>query len=990
MQCHRFHKTRLASCLSLALASGVSPVALGQQTQEKEIEVIQVSGIRSSLVKSMDVKRSSSGVVDAITAEDIGKFPDANLAESLQRITGVSIDRSNSEGSQITVRGFGPEFNLVTLNGRQMPTTGGRSFDFADIATEGVSGVEVYKTARASAPSGGIGATVNITTARPLAAPGLNASVGVKAVHSDSDTQGDKVTPEISAILSNTFRDNTLGFLLSTSYQKLNARSEFSELNNWIPNVDLSTSEAAGATITDNRSDTSLATWYPQNAGFGINEFERERLNAQGVVQFKPRKDLTLTLDYTYSRVDRLENKNSFGVWFNNGGNVQSATINENGTYTQVAEVGGDYATNLSRSETQRENTSLGLNIEWQVDDQLTLTFDGHSSNALSEGKGLGNDAFLIIGNTFCTWCGDTGDANFGPSTANIDIKTADFTSADIPIWGFNLIDAAGNPQAELQGSDIGSLFGAVSKGSEENDMNQARISASWVNDGNSALARINVGASYTDMTFTSLNAYSQNLPAGWWNWSAVHFPDEMFTRVDISNLLNNFAGAGNKLVDYYYTADFDAVKTLFETIDDPINPGIYNAGWPQEVNGQFASGPVDDNDRVNEETLAVYVDVEFETELWTRPLNITAGLRYEATDVTANSLITPSYQIQWVNGNEWEYLFASEQVDAQGTGKTRELLPNLDINLELNDDLLARLSLSRTMARPGIEALRSGSSFDGNPLVNQRRISEGDPGLQPYLSDNLDVSLEYYYDEGSYASIGYYRKQVDNFIVNTTTTETRNGITDPYLGALANEARNLLIAAGTQPTDQAVHDQINSLLGNEAGTPIAGANTDPLAEFAVSRDANVETGNLWGWELALQHMFGESGFGLAVNATFVYGDIEADRNTFGQQFALPGLSDSANVSAIYENHGVSARLSYNWRDEFLSGFDQHSSPVFTESYGQWDLNINYAVTERFTLFFEALNLTEEVQRSYVRYEEQFLSGNQYGARYNLGARYSF
>ena len=118
----------------------------------------------------MDVKRSSTGVVDAISAEDIGKFPDPNLAESLQRITGVSIDRQRGEGSQVTVRGFGPEYNLVTINGRQMPTHNGinRSFNFADLASEAVAGVQVYKTGQATVPSGGVGSTINISTPRPL------------------------------------------------------------------------------------------------------------------------------------------------------------------------------------------------------------------------------------------------------------------------------------------------------------------------------------------------------------------------------------------------------------------------------------------------------------------------------------------------------------------------------------------------------------------------------------------------------------------------------------------------------------------------------------------------------------------------------------------------------------------------------------------------------------------------------------------------------
>src|SRR5690606_19807286 len=156
----------------------------------EDIEVIQISGIRGSLIRSMDVKRDASGVVDAISAEEMGKFPDTNLAESLQRITGVSISRSNGEGSQITVRGFGAGNNMVTLNGRAMPSAstnnggGGdsRAFDFANLASEGISGVDVYKTGKANIVTGGIGATINIKTAKPLDNPGLVASVGAKAV----------------------------------------------------------------------------------------------------------------------------------------------------------------------------------------------------------------------------------------------------------------------------------------------------------------------------------------------------------------------------------------------------------------------------------------------------------------------------------------------------------------------------------------------------------------------------------------------------------------------------------------------------------------------------------------------------------------------------------------------------------------------------------------------------------------------------------------
>jgi TonB-dependent receptor len=164
-----------------AMLLGTAP-AFAQEPAGEELEEVVVTGLRGSLINSMNLKRDAIGVVDAISAEDIGKFPDTNLAESLQHITGVSIDRVAGEGSRVTARGFGPGFNMVTLNGRQMPTadvvvvgSGGdgeygtftsRSFDFSNLASEGVTGLEVYKTGRASQPSGGIGATINVKTLR--------------------------------------------------------------------------------------------------------------------------------------------------------------------------------------------------------------------------------------------------------------------------------------------------------------------------------------------------------------------------------------------------------------------------------------------------------------------------------------------------------------------------------------------------------------------------------------------------------------------------------------------------------------------------------------------------------------------------------------------------------------------------------------------------------------------------------------------------------
>ncbi|MGK0375133.1 MAG: TonB-dependent receptor, partial [Arenicella sp.] len=313
------NKTRIAQAISAATVANtkgrsamlglvlggamMAPVGVyAQQSSASNgaLEEVVVTGIRSSLKRASDIKRNASGVVDAISAEDIGVFPDTNLAESLQRITGVSIDRSRGEGSKVTVRGLGPTFNLVTLNGRQMPTANGddRSFDFADLASEGVAGVQIYKSGNADVPSGGIGSTINIQTTRPLNSPGLKSAVSLKAVHDTSTQKGDDITPEISGIYSNTFANDTFGIAISGSYQQRDSgvnEATVGDYNNFLGTVNTDWGSNQGTqqwgglpTNADQTNRPSGSDIYavPQSIGYEIAEFSRERLNGQLTMQW--------------------------------------------------------------------------------------------------------------------------------------------------------------------------------------------------------------------------------------------------------------------------------------------------------------------------------------------------------------------------------------------------------------------------------------------------------------------------------------------------------------------------------------------------------------------------------------------------------------------------------------------------------------------------------------------------------------------------------
>jgi len=1018
MESRSYSKKPLAVAIAFAL-SGISGSLYAEQAQEATTEKesaketstetrtddrIEVVGVRGSLMRSMDRKREAVGFVDAITAEDIGKFPDQNLAEALQRIPGISISRSNSEGSQITVRGFGPEFNLVTFNGRSMPTQGGRSFDFADIASTGVSAVEVIKSGNAALPTGGIGATVNIITPKPLENPGLRAALVGKAVHETSASKGDlggldKYTPEIAGIYSNTFANDTFGIAITGSYEQRDNREEFAAVASWIPNYGLS-----GGTVNNNNQRADGVWWHPQDAGYGFADISRTRTNGQVTLQWQPTDRIRATVDYTYSELDFEADRNSFGVWFANP-NVD-ATVNSRGTVTDVTQVGGDYAINVARDHTIKTNDSIGLNIEFQATDNLSFNFDAHDSSSKLEGGGLGDgvpgsSANLIVGNTFCDWCGFVPGA--GPTTATIDEKFASYSAGGIPIWGATFRDqATGEIIPFLRRSDIGSLFGQAFDVKNDSEIQQFKLDGEWINPSDSAVTSVNFGVSQTTQDFVNRNAFSGLLPGGFWLTSAQYWPDADWEEASFEGLLSDFSNSGNFPLSQYFVRDFGSIVDIYESLDcvatgDPVCADVYWPSWgpdfqdPSGNRGYFWSGPLGNASGAGvEETMtAAYFQVNMEDEVAGMPFNARVGLRVEEAETKSTGDEVPAQAVIWVGGDEFvtEY---GEATFVTAKNSETQFLPSFDFDLELTQDLISRFSYSRTLARPPIGALSPVRSFVGNPNPQNREASSGNPALLPYISDNFDLSMEWYYAPGSYASVAYFRKHVDNFLVGTTVQESFAGLLDPYNGAQANLAREQLAAEGIPLTNANIFARINENLGVPATTPVRAQPGDPLIEWNVSTVDNAQQGKVWGWEFQLQHMFGDTGFGVQANATLVSGDVKVDRDAVDLQFALPGLSDSYNLIGFYEDDRFSARLAWNWRDEFVSGFDQFDSPIFVEEYGQWDANFSWYATENLTIFVEGLNLTEETQRVYVRYPEQLLRGNQYGARYNIGARWAF
>ncbi|WP_096085529.1 TonB-dependent receptor [Agaribacterium haliotis] len=900
------------------LAAITAQSALAQDSVEEEV---LVTGIRQSLVQSMDVKRESSGVVDAISAEDIGKFPDTNLAESLQRITGVSIDRTRGEGNQVTVRGFGPAFNLVTLNGRQMPTSSAlssepvsRSFNFREIAAESVSGVEVYKTGKAHVPSGGIGATINMKTAKPFDFDDLVARASVKGIIDTSvqSDKGDTMTPEVSGMISQTFMEGRLGLMASGSYSKRNYHQDTSGTS-WYWNTGYPW--AVGPVDTseiDTEQNPDLAVWSTPEYGIQKADYERERVNGQLVLQFAPTDNVVASLDYTVANIEDKGEVARTSYWFDN---YSAATADRNGTLKKVYR--HDESLNFWAWEYNYEtdNDSLGLNVEWQVNDSLSLSFDAHDSTSHANPGMLPAEKIANL-NNFDEVVDISGFFDGDQGAVYVD---------DSRLGGGAY--AKQNLQADLyqeRGYEV------------ENNIQQFQFGGILSTD-MFGINTVNFGLAHTayDLTVNELAESSFALRGG---------------AMDISDLDILFVD-GARGFDKY--AEYD-VNQFIRMVDEQGLTGTRTI---------FRDG-------VEEDTLAAYVSFDGEWSVADMPLKANIGLRYESTDVTAKTRAEPVIGFAYVTPSQLDRIYGDMQ-SLEDEGSYSELLPNLDFSLDFNESMVGRFSYSQTIARSSLDALYPGEVriTDARPGVFQ--ANQGNPDLVPYKSDNIDLSFEWYYAEGSYASIGYFWKDVDNFIGLSTTTEDlmspEGPVTDPSVNPRPGCPAQDNTACQSQPSD-------------------------PVVQIDVARSVNQRSTSVDGLELNVQHLFGESGFGVVANYTFVDGEDEFDPKSFDNDFALNGLSDTANLVAFYDKHGFEARIAYNWRDKFYSGNDGNNpiEPKFTAAYSQIDANISYDLTDNFSIFWEGVNLTDEPTQVHGRWSNQVESYETYGPRYTIGGTMKF
>jgi TonB-dependent receptor len=1024
-------RRKMITSISATVMAALTATATAQEAEEVTDEVV-VTGIRQALESSLDVKRNAKGIVDSISAEDMGKFPDSNLAESLQRITGVSIDRdqTSGEGKTVTVRGFGADYNLVTLNGRSMPTStlgnfagapSSRSYDFGNLAPEAVSRVDIYKTSKGSIASGGMGSTIDIRTTRPLDMPGFNASIGMKSI--DDESHDGSENKEVSAILYNTWFDDRIGVALTAirsdlshtvgsfrhQWSAFEAFGDHSTPGNDEEEISAhfdNTPYSAGSygDMVNNQGglngqglpDDTLMSVLNGNTGYHIDELEQERNNYQLTFQARPLDGLTVTLDTTKSELEHEVTSNSIGISYLDSPTSRFGLVTTFGpgnpatplTLEFLNPIGGyddgcTYDGGLGRclegidgvsntvgyQNNVTEVESTGINIEWDVNERLSLAFDFHDSSSESSPMSpYGSNAYI-------------GSDSLAHQFTQIDYTT------EIPVI------TLGNYNGGLAG--IGGdnpispstrfLTGAGNVRSlMVNDIEQARVNGSYDLSGSDLSSFADVVKFGLSKTENSVRmAFGENQAP---NWNGV--------------IVNNFDGwphfAGDTAVELFdnvvplqpFFSGLEGADQIFGSIIMPSYDqwfGAYQMATNLQMNKHYADNdkykpalicgtntvagcasiPYTTDRTIKEETSALYAEFSKDLNLFDRDASVVFGLRYENTDVTSLNLVT-EYGSMTTNGDKTNAIPSGGSIVSSTEGGYNYLLPSVDFDIDLLDDVKLRASYSQTIARQTYDELAGGQTI--NPLLGNVKQTpggftgggnEGNPNLKPFESDNYDVSAEWYYGDVSYLSVGYFAKEASNWV----------GTANKYI-----------------PVQGLIHPTFNEEAIFNIAYPSVSDRTETID----------------GFELAIQHDFSDynpfpldlTGFGFIVNATFVDSDASYDdavaNSEADNQFAVIGISDSRNVIAYYERFGLSARVAYNWRDRYLNF--SGSSSGYTGQFEQVDANLTYAIPgTNLAISYDGINLNEAGRETFERNNPAYKTWVSAGhAKHMVGLRWKY
>lgn len=920
---------------------------------EQDIEVIEVTGIRSSLTSALADKRNAANIVDGIAAEDIGKFPDQNVAESLQRISGVSISRENGEGSKLTIRGFGPTYNVVQLNERTIATTdASRSLDFQLLPSELISGAEVSKTPMAKTPEGSLGAYVNIKTARPLDKPGFQAAGSIKTKYNDLT---DDYSPKFSGILSNTFFDDKFGVLIGLSHEESTNRIDLVETKRWdqvkVKDIDGALDERGEVVPTTKMVDgkeVDNKLWYPGRYQFTLAEEERERTGANVTLEFAQSEDITHRIDYLYSDFSRQENKQGMQVPMQIKG-WQNVIASDAGTAIAGEKTGGKPIDGqFGMRGTDSETQAIGYNLLAFTGD-FTFNFDVSYSTADAD-----------IGQEDLVPHYSDGENSSPENPAIFDMRDNDIITYTTPI---DFTDPA-NAKAH---------FNNVLHQELEDEINEIQFDVNYAIDAG-VLMSIDTGVSYFDREKTvddyripqgtGCRDKKDGAPKAEWGPSTCNslfdLPEGLFAVNTTTDFLSEESGTFPR--QFMVVTDLDAYHAAIADLREQPD-------WPNEQLDETRSTATEETRK------SIYAQANLAGEIADLSWSGNIGLRYVDTETTSRghgkNRLSIEVDIDDL-GNEELNVTYSEPGQIKRENSYDNVLPSANFKLDITDNLLVRLSGAQVISLPAITDIGTDRKYTDSKIDNFAQ-SGGNPFLKPYEATQFDLSLEYYQDNGSFYAINFFTKDIETFISKRTTSD---------------DTPDIYVNGGLQDSTVVLQDG------------------STLSELITQKE-NRSGGTIDGVELAALHYFDYlpgflNGFGLQANLTLL--DSEDDNSETieldgikAPSNGLEGFSETTyNIIAFYEKGAFQGRVAYNWRDDFLKARNgsryQHGEgiPEHVKAYGQLDASLSYKISENFNVSLQAVNLTNEKVHEYLDVKERLGRIQYTGTRYTFGIRAKF
>lgn len=963
--------------------------------QQNDGQTIVVTGQRKAIESAQKIKQESDEIVDSIVAEDIGKLPDRSVTEVLQRIVGVTIDRTMAKGDpeHFSVEGSGVSVRGLTwvrseLNGRDsFSANGGRALNFEDVPPELMSAVDVYKNPSAEQIEGSIGGLVNLRTALPLDYPGLKASVSLSDTYAALNGRN---KPSASLLFSNRWDTDAgrFGLLLNLAHSESATRSDFFQVEPYYPRTDAYDGQPAGTTV-----------WVPKGAQWRTLEFDRKRQGLYGALQWKG-QDVESSVTYflskyrmqwdeqaIFSQQGPYDIKVTNGRWGPNGELLSGVLTEKSGGLLNF----NDDTRTASRNS---RTSDLSWRLNWKASDRWSFSSDLQYIRAKTEGF----DSTVATGTGMPKETIDlTGSI---PQLSFDDADRAHLANPNNYYWAFTMehLDRSkatekawkGDAKFTFQDPVLQDLrFGVrltdrdAKSSRNPSDYHWQALSQPWTAGGPAYLS------DYPGDTHVNQfhNFFNGKVPAP----PAVVFPDV--------SLATGFPGSYAKL--YGYTQDNCIKKT-----------GNSSAcqGWPFVWSPESISDdPSSKGTNVQgEKTQAAYAQLRFGFDDWAYPVDGNVGLRVVRTKATAQGYVS-------FNGSN-DPDPAVPQIPAYNKATSFEntytnVLPSLNLRMKAGRDLQFRFALAKALSRPDFTNLQAYTTLtqtvtrDANQnvtAVSQTGEALGNPMLKPIRSTQADATAEWYFSKTGSLTFAVFDKELKDVVIRQSTTF-----------------------------------QVPDANGN-------------LQNFVVTSPVNGAKGHARGFELGWQTYFDSlpgwmSGFGVQANYTFVdsktklyhpvtsgycsgtgntpdnfsliLNGCDTDGRSFGD-LPLQNLSRNAyTLTLMYDQGPLSARLAYTWRSKYLqavnvngtqgtdgtntdpssAGFGQRNVawglPVWADAYGQLDAGIYYKLLDdKLTLGLEAQNLGDAKQRQIMQQHIGDMTRGLFytGPRYSMTARYTF